>query len=688
MLHLDLMLKNNELCLFGRPQSRAGMDESGLFVRDTRFLSRFETRILGMPLEILALRQVDGATLELAAAAPELFLPVEDTEEHRRLQGQSVFLEQRIWLTDALHVRTRVTNFDGTPVSLPLEIELGADFRDMFDVRGMTPKTRPTLTPPVLDGDGHGIAFTASGTDGDEIATAIALDPAPGSAGPTFAPETGGSVALAWPLTLAHGESATVELTIAPKPAGAPLVARRADGAHAAFRPRLGLTSPDPALDAFVRQCDADLALLYTSFPEGDIPAAGIPWFIAPFGRDSLITALQTMHVYPDRAASTLRVLAALQGTKDDPWREEEPGKILHEMRYGDMARSGQAPHSPYFGSVDSTPLFVMTVAEYDRWHGAAGDTLFDDLLPNVRRALEWIETRGDLDGDGLLEFGAKANDAVHITQQGWKDSFDSLHFADGREVEGPIALVEVQGYLYAAYAGLADAARRRGETTWADDLAAKAERVRRTVEDHFWMEEAGFYAQALDGQKRQVDAISSNPGHLLFCRLPSPDRAARVAAMLVSPELNCGWGVRTLSTSMATYNPLSYHNGSIWPHDSSLAMAGLAEYGFAEEAAMLAQGLIDLSTHAPNARLAELYCGFPQEPDRGPVNYPVSCIPQAWAAGSGLLAVRALLGLTPDAASGTIQPTSEPPAALVPFAVEGLAAFGKTFAIAAGVED
>ncbi|MGB3330307.1 MAG: glycogen debranching N-terminal domain-containing protein [Thermomicrobiales bacterium] len=684
MLHLDLMLKNNELCLFGRPQQRSGMDESGLFVRDTRFLSRFETRILGKPLEILDLRQVDAATLELSAAAPELFLdPEPGGTEQRRLQGQSLFVEQRIWLTDALHVRTRITNFDGQPVAVPLQIELGVDFRDMFDVRGMTPKTRPTIARPVIKK--QRVTFTATGSDGVEVSTRVALTPAPGSAGVSHEKDSGDVVTLSWPLTLGHGESSTVELTITPTPPGAPLVAAPADGDNAAFRPRLHFTSANPAWDAFFRQCDADLALLYTSFPEGEIPAAGIPWFIAPFGRDSLIVALQTMHVYPDRAASTLRVLAALQGTKDDPWREEEPGKIAHEMRYGDMARSGQAPHSPYYGSVDATPLFVMTVAEYDRWHGSPDDPLFDDLLPHVKRALAWIETRGDLDGDGLVEFGAKANDAVHITQQGWKDSFDSLHFADGREVEGPIALVEVQGYLYAAYAGLAEAVRRRGDVAWADDLAARAERLRRTVEDRFWMERAGYYAQALDGRKQQVDAISSNPGHLLFCRLPSPERAAQVAAMLASPELDCGWGVRTLGMSMATYNPLSYHNGSIWPHDSSLAMAGLAAYGFHEQAAALAAGLVDLSRHAPGKRLAELYCGFPQEPDRGPVNYPVSCIPQAWAAGSGLLAVRALLGLHPDPETRTVAPSGDPPTALGNLSVEGLAAFGRTFAITTG---
>lgn len=687
MLHLDLMLKNNELCLFGRPQSRSGMNESGLFVRDTRFLSRFETRILGEPLEILDLRQLDAATVELSAAAPELFLPTAEgtaNTEKRRLQGQSVFIEQCIWLTDALHVRIHITNFDSQRHTLPLEIDLGVDFRDMFDVRGMTPRTRPALAPPFVDGDG--IAFTATGTDGAPIATVVALDPAPDTSATSFDPETGGTIALAWPLSLAHGESATVELTIVPQPPGAPLDAAPAEDENAAFRPRLGIASADLALDAFVRRCDADLALLYTSFPEGDIPAAGIPWFIAPFGRDSLIVALQTMHVYPDRAASTLRVLAALQGTKDDPWREEEPGKILHEMRYGDMARSGQAPHSPYYGSVDSTPLFVMAFAEYDRWQH--DDALYRELLPNVKRALEWIETRGDLDGDGLVEFGAKANDAVHITQQGWKDSFDSLHFADGREVAGPIALVEVQGYLYAAYAGLAEAVRRRGDAVWAEELAAKAERVRQTVEDRFWMEDAGFYAQALDGAKRQVDAISSNPGHLLFCQLPSPERAARVAAVLASPEMNCGWGVRTLSTSMATYNPISYHNGSTWPHDTSLAMAGLAAYGFHEQAIALVEDLADLSRHAPSMRLAELYCGFPKLSGRPPVNYPVSCMPQAWAAGSGLLAVRALLGLRPDPESRSIRPSAEPPRSLVPLAVEGLAAFGEPFAITAGIDD
>ena len=394
-----------------------------------------------------------------------------------------------------------------------------------------------------------------------------------------------------------------------------------------------------------VARSDLDLAMLQTTSPEGSIPAAGIPWFIAPFGRDSLIVALQTMHVYPERVWATLRVLAANQGAKIDEFREEEPGKILHELRYGDMARSGQIPHTPYFGSIDSTPLFVMAFAQAYRWH--EDDDLYEELIPHVHRALQWMEEFGDLDGDGLLEFGSKQDDGVHITQQGWKDSHDSLHRANGDEVEGPIALVEVQGYAFAAYSWLAVVASTRGDEIWAGDLRQKAERVRDAVETSFWMEDERFYAQALDGRKRPVDAISSNPGHLLFCGLPSRDRAAAVTDRLLQTDMLTRWGIRTLSSQMATYNPMSYHNGSIWPHDNSLTMWGMKSYGFNEASSTVAECLIRLSSHDPEHRLSELYCGFDTDDDReGPVDYPVSCRPQAWAAGCGHLLVRTIYGL------------------------------------------
>jgi glycogen debranching enzyme len=382
------------------------------------------------------------------------------------------------------------------------------------------------------------------------------------------------------------------------------------------------------------------------------------------------------MHAYPARIASKLRVLAALQATEEDPWREAQPGKILHEMRYGDMARTGQVPHTPYYGSIDSTPLFVMVFAEHYLWH--RDDALFDELEANVRRALEWIERYGDLDGDGLIEFSGMQQDQSHISQQGWKDSHDSLHFADGSEVEGPIALVEVQGYVYAAYAWLAEAARLRGDDRWAGELQAKADQVRQAVERAFWMEEPGYYAQALDGQKRQVDAVTSNPGHLLYCGLPSAERATRVAERMARPDLNSGWGIRTLSSEMATYNPMSYHNGSVWPHDYSLAMAGLSSSGHDALAHELAMALLALAESAGDFRLAELYCGFsPTEDLPGPVAYPVSCIPQAWAAGAGTLALRTLLGLRPNPVNRRLEASPHLPDDWPSLSVSGLSAFG-----------
>jgi glycogen debranching enzyme len=294
-------------------------------------------------------------------------------------------------------------------------------------------------------------------------------------------------------------------------------------------------------VNRMIDRAAADLDMLQTSFRDGRLTAAGIPWFVAPFGRDSLIASLQTLHVAPGRAKETLRILAALQGRAVDPFREEEPGKILHEMRYGEMARLGDVPHTPYYGTVDATPLFVMLFAKTIRWTG--DESLYRALLPNVQRALEWIEQWGDRDGDGLIEYTTQIAESTRIVHQGWKDSHDSLHDLDGRSVTGAIALVEVQGYVYAAYRWLADIAALYGDASWARQLHERAEQVRRLVEDRFWLPEEGYYAQALDDQKRPVTAIASNAGHLLYCGLPSPERGRLVAARLRRPDLDSGWG-------------------------------------------------------------------------------------------------------------------------------------------------
>nr|MBA2276820.1 amylo-alpha-1,6-glucosidase [Chloroflexia bacterium] len=386
------------------------------------------------------------------------------------------------------------------------------------------------------------------------------------------------------------------------------------------------------------------------------------------------------VHVYLTRAVGILRVLAALQGTREDAWKAEEPGKILHEIRYGEMARTGAIPHTPYFGTVDATPLFVLLFAETVAW--SDDRVLYADLLPNVRRALDWIERYGDLDGDGLVEYRTEAGASGHISNKVWKDSGDSLHDRAGRQVRGAIAAVEVQGYVYAACARLAEVAARMGDTAWAAELRERAERMRRTVEDLFWLEDDGFYAQALDGEKRRVDAISSNPGHLLFCGLPSPERAARVAHRLAAPDLNSGWGIRTLSAAMPTYNPMSYHNGSVWPHDNSVIVAGLRRYGHTDLALDLIEALFQASLADPLQRLPELYCGFPRSDTLGdaPVTYPVSCSPQAWAAATGHLLVRSLLGLEVDHTSRRVRIDPVLPVWLSRLTHTNLAAFGATY--------
>lgn len=668
MLQQDLLLKNNELCLVGRSADRGGMHEAGLYLRDTRFLSAFDVRVSGVPLDVLSVRSV-SATEAVITLTPAPWQRVESG-----VAESSLVVHQRITAGIALDIAFEVQGFAGKASEVLLEVELGADFRDMFDVRGMAPERRPKLHEPAIHDDGS-VTFAATGADGRTVRLDVGSSPRPSSVEAAMVKRLSDDVAIPVKLTfamnLANGDAHHVSLSLCPVPVGVPHEPA-SDGDV-----RLQVTSSNRDLDAMLHRADLDLAMLQTTFPEGSMPAAGIPWFIAPFGRDSLIVALQTMHIYPERAWATLQVLAANQGTKVDAFREEEPGKILHELRYGDMARSGQVPHTPYFGSIDSTPLFIMAFAQANRWD--PDDAMYEALIPHVRRALTWIEEYGDLDGDGLVEFGAKVADKAHITQQGWKDSGDSLHWANGDPVEGPIALVEVQGYVYAAYTWLADVVEMRGEREWASELRAKADRVRDAVESQFWLPNAGFYAQALDGHKRPVDAISSNPGHLLYCGLPSAERAAMVARRLIQPDMLTRWGIRTLSSTMAMYNPMSYHNGSVWPHDNSLAMAGLARYGLRDEVATVAQALVRLSTHEPDRRLSELYCGFDDEDERlGPVDYPVSCRPQAWAAGCGPLVLSTLLGLDPGDAPGVPPVVSPGPGCPSEITAERIAAGGK----------
>jgi glycogen debranching enzyme len=405
-------------------------------------------------------------------------------------------------------------------------------------------------------------------------------------------------------------------------------------------------TSSESLDEELILRSALDLRALIDDEDTGLFVTAGIPWYAVPFGRDGLIAAYQTLAWNPDIARGTLRLLARYQGTKIDAFTEEAPGKIFHELRRGELARLGEVPHRPYYGTVDATPLFAMLFAETVKWTGDRA--LWRELLPNAERALTWCDTFGDADGDGYVEYGASPSD---LRNHGWKDSANALSDPNGQPSALPAALVEAQAYVYAAKRGLADLYAIDGETERAATLRAEAASLAERFERDFWMENEGCYAQALDGNKKQVPAVTSNAGHALWAGIARPDRARRVVERLMAPDMFSGWGVRTLSSTYTTYNPMSYHNGSVWPHDNSLIAQGFVRYGFREEANAIVEALIEAGKRFPNARLPELFCGFQRDLrfSSRPADYLVSCIPQAWSAGMVFLCLRSLLGLEPD---------------------------------------
>jgi glycogen debranching enzyme len=384
----------------------------------------------------------------------------------------------------------------------------------------------------------------------------------------------------------------------------------------------------------------------------GPFPYAGVPWFSTPFGRDSLITAYQRLWLDPSLAYGVLPFLAAHQADHTSEPADAEPGKIVHEMRAGEMAALGEVPFGQYYGSVDATPWFVLlAAATHDR---TGDDALLTRLWPHLERALAWIDGPGDVDHDGFVEYQGRSRSGLR--NQGWKDSRDSIMHADGSLAEGPIALCEVQGYVYAAKRGLARVARRLGRPERADELDGQAETLKASFARAFWCDELGTYALALDGKKQPCRVRSSNAGHALFTGIAQPEHAAAVASTLLSDEHFSGWGVRTLAATEQRYNPMSYHNGSVWPHDNALIALGLARYGNTRAATQILGGLLDASRAMEQSRLPELLCGFELRPDEGPTLYPVACSPQAWSAGAVFLLFQAVLGITVDAARKEIR--------------------------------
>ena len=650
---------------------------AGLYSNDTRYLSLYHLTVEGREPVLLSASSEQNFIANLQLTNPPLGL-----ENGSAILPNSVSLRRNRLMRGGMRERIGLFSYNAFPVQLRLRIDMGADFRDMFDVRGFPRSRRGTIHDPWWENDVLTLSYT--GLDGKERYTRISLDPLPthswispapdkpvgeqrlGSIHPgtaaTFKETIVPPIAHAeWLVELQPHTPWSISLAVVPEGATerelAPMFdadARTLRGSYQGWRDESArLRTDNEVFDALLARSMSDLRALVDPVPGGLFPAAGLPWYSVPFGRDSLITGLQTLMFRPDIAVGTLRYLARYQGERVDPWRDEEPGKILHELRSGEMASLGEIPHTPYYGTVDATPLFVMLFVEAMRWTGDAA--LYNDLLPNIMRALQWIDEYGDADGDGFVEYETKSR--WGLRNQGWKDSYDSLKFADGKLPEPPIALVEVQAYVYAAKMGMAELLMSRGDTANGTRLAREAHLLKERFNQEFWLADEGFYAQALDGSKRPVPSISSNVGHALYCGIADEGKAARVVERLMSPDVLCGWGIRTLSSHEVHFNPMSYHNGSVWPHDNGIIAAGMRRYGFGREASEVMWQVVEAGTRFKMLRLPELYCGFARDLRyySVPAEYPVSCSPQAWAAGAVLHFCQAMLGALPDAANKSI---------------------------------
>ena len=633
----------------------------GLFVADTRMLSCWRLAIDGAPVQTLA--TVEEPTEPFRATF------VGRTPPRQWMADSTMLVLRDRFVGDGMREDIALHNLGPEPIGVTLTLAVDTDFADLFAVK------EGRIQPPhglAVDVGKASIAFTLAGPDDTRSAQITATgDPIVTPGRFTFR--------IVVPQRSQWSTCIAVETAIGGRPiklrhrCGEPIDTSAPARRLQAWR----LSNPhiatgDSAFDCSLEVGARDLGSLQIEDPTQPgcpILAAGAPWFMTLFGRDSILTAWMTLGLDPRLALSTLRTLARLQGARVDPLTEEEPGRILHEVRIGREAALALGGGTTYYGTADATPLFVMLLAELDRW-GALPDTDRTPLLAAADRAMAWILEYGDGDGDGFVEYRRHTDRG--LVNQGWKDSFDGINHADGHLASPPIALCEVQGYVYAAFQARAFLAEGDGDAVAAQQWRSRAARLKAAFNLAFWMPEQQAFALALDGAKHQVDTIASNMGHCLWTDIVDDDKANAVAAHLVGPELNSGFGVRTLATDMNAYNPMSYHNGSVWPHDTAIAVAGLANYGFGQEAQQIALGLIDASEYF-GGRLPELFCGFPRAEFSRPVPYPTSCSPQAWAAASSRLVLRSLLRFDPDIPHGKIQLSPLVPDRLLPIRLQNV---------------
>jgi glycogen debranching enzyme len=630
----------------------------GLFVRDTRMLSRWELTVDGIEPQPLSVQHAEPYAASFLGRMPPRAGKADST----------LLVVRRRYVGDGMREDITLRNTSSRAKRFRLELTAEADFADLFEVKGRS-KPRAAATTALAD---EGLVIT-SGRRERRQELRITGDQSPAVA------DTG---ALYWLLSVPGHAERTVTVEALAVDDGVALQLRHPRG-HAVDRTLPAkrmrkwrqrgpqVRTPDRNLAEVLGRSVEDLGALRIFDPEHPrwpVVAAGAPWFMALFGRDSLLTAWMLLPWDPGLALGTLRTLAAWQGNDVDAASEEEPGKILHEVRFGPAASFALGGRSAYYGSVDATPLFVMLLGELQRWAGK--DNAIASLLPHADRALEWIEACGDRDGDGFVEYSRKTSHG--LVNQGWKDSFDGINFADGTIAEAPIALAEVQAYVYAAYRARAQLARTAGDERAATHWRKKAKQLKRDFNEQFWLPDQGWYAVGLDRDKRPIDSLTSNIGHCLWAGIADKAKASSIARHLMSPEMFSGWGIRTLASSMGAYNPMSYHNGSVWPHDNAICAAGLMRYGYIEQAQRVTDAIVDASA-AFGYRLPELFCGFGRDEFATPVPYPTSCSPQAWAAAAPLLLLHSLLRFTPEVGSSQLWCSPEVADRYLPLRVSGL---------------
>jgi len=612
----------------------------GLYHEGTRFLSRFVLTLNGeRPLLLSSTVKQDNVLLNVDLTNPDM-----TADGQVKISRGSLHLSRTRFLWQGrCFERLRVHNYSLLPVLVRLSISVDADFADLFEVRGTIRNRRGRRLESVMSKDGLSLGY--EGLDRVDRWVTVRCAPAPTAVHPdeiwfdTFVPE--GEVAQ-WDLTIScevaqrircdHSyEHALVEVERA-------LHSARADDCL--------IVTSNAQFNMWLNRSLADLHMMVSDTPDGPYPYAGVPWFSTPFGRDGLITAFEFLWINPSIARGVLAYLAATQAKEVLPEQDAEIGKILHETRKGEMAALNEIPYGRYYGSIDATPLFIMLAGAY---YERTGDQAFiTQIWPNIELALQWIDRAGDLDGDGFVEYSRRSIDG--LIHQGWKDSQDAVFHADGRSAEGPIALCEVQGYVFAAKRRAAQLALALGHTEQSRRFLKEADTLRTQFERRFWCNDLSSYALALDGFKQPCRVKTSNAGHCLWAGIADQKHGMRTAKTLMGEEFFNGWGVRTVAASEIRFNPMAYHNGSVWPHDNALIAAGMASYGFKQGALKILSGLFDASLFIELHRLPELMCGFSRRPDEGPTPYPVACSPQTWSSVAVFLLLQSCLGLRIEA--------------------------------------